>query len=675
MWETINQTLLIVEIILAAIGILFVRKKKNAIKTFVFMGLLFILDFTIYIVPALYDKLVLGESRSFLFYLSDIFPASLKLLAGDGSTGMVDGYAAVFPLYSYIFIAGLLLSLISTSYVAISVFGYKILNVFKTANTKSLKSCDIITGNSDEALNYAKAYKNTIIALSKDTDKSVANELISSGYTVIRRKITKEFLNGRFFNTKTKYNIIILNDTNNHYNEVNNALSYFDECSEAKKIHFYIETDENAIATEKNLIDTVGKEYREKITLFSRNELIARTFVDENPLTKDMPEDFFNDDSSLKENVTLNMFILGFGSLNREIYRQFIINNQFCVYKNGEYKASPINYYIYDKSVNEKIWEINGLSDTLSALSENKDAYFPLPDMPYNTKCIQENCFEFDCIKKIAKKVDEQNSFSYILIDTGDVYKNIEIAERFNLLLGDSKSFCIFIYNNSRLSTYGNINCYGNTDELFTHSIIVNESLADLARSINSFYSGSDTWNKLTYFDMYSNISLACNLRFKLNLLKLDYIKDKKLGEEGLLEKVLQSFHNKDFSYEDYFEKNTRNALLAQEHLRWNAYHLLSGYLPMKKAKIIVEKNEQSNTIKKTTKNNTLKKHACVTTYKGLDELSKFLAGSANQISSEKVYTAADFDYYKYDDLLLRTIPEFFRQNNFSVIKKSLTIK
>lgn len=672
MWETLNQIIIATEIILALIGILFVFGKKNALKTLVFLSSVFVLNFVIYILPAFYEKIVLAEGRNFLFYFLNSISAAAKSLVGEAETDLVEKYASVFGVYAYIYSAGVLLAVVSTSFAAISTFGYKFLNVFKIAHTLNCASCDIIAGNSEEALTYAKTYKNSIIALSENTEKSVANDLIGSGYTVIRRKITKEFLNSRFFNAKTKYNVIFPNDADDYYNEINDMVSYFDGCLKRKNIHFYIETDENAIATEKKHIDAIGKKHRENITLFSRNELIARTFVEENPLTKDIPADFFDDDTSIKEDAYLNMFVLGFSKLNREIYKQFIINNQFAVYKNGEYRAYPVNYFIYDKKANEKIWEINGLLDTLGELSENKDEYFPLPDMPYNVKCINEDCYEFDTIKKVSKTISKEKSFSYILIDTGNVYKNIEIAERFNLLLNKCQNFRIFIHNNSQISAYENVSCYGNTKALFNHDIIVNESLTGLAKSINSFYSGTNNWSELTYFDMYSNISLATNLRFKLNLLGLDYTKDKKSDGENLIRDALQCFNSKDFSYDDYFKKSTKNALLAQEHFRWNAYHLMSDYLPMKKIRIKVEKNEQNNSIKKTIKSSMFKKHACITTYNGLNELSVYLSDKANEVLSSSSYKASDFDYYKYDGLLLRAMPDFFEENNYSVIEKEL---
>lgn len=668
MWESINHGIIVAEIILAVIGILFVYGRKNAVKTFVFLCAVFMLNLTIYILPALYEKVVLEEGRNFLFYLLDCIPAAVKSLVGDTETGLVEGYAEVFPVYVYIYFTGLALAVAATSYAAITTFGRRVLNVFNVALTLGGSSCDIIAGSSAEALGYAKNHKKTIVVLAESVEKSFAHGLINDGYTVIRRKLTKEFFDSRYFNRITRYNVIYPNDKNDYSGVVNTIISYFDTRRKTKNFHFYVEAEEKVLSTAKRQVDIAGEEYRESITFFSRNELIARTFVDENPIVRDMPEEFFDEDTAVKEGIDLNMFMLGYGSLSREIYRQFVINNQLAVYKGGEYRAFPINYFFYDKNADEKAWEINGLSDTLKALAENSAEYFPLPDMPYTTKCISEGGYEFDCIKEITKTVVKENSFSYIVIDTGDVYRNVEIADRFKLLLDKCSNFRIFVYNNSSLPECDGVTYYGNTQELFTHDVIVNESLADLAKSVNRFYSGSDNWSELTYFDMNSNISLASNLRLKLNFLGLDYSKDGECKGEDLVKKVCESYLDKDFVYSKCFGRSKRNAMLAQEHFRWNAYHLLSGYLPMKKRRITVEKNDGK--IKKVIKNNALKKHCCITTFAGLDELSRYLSEKANEISGSEGYTAEDFDYYKYDDLLLRALPDFMKENKYSVIEK-----
>ncbi len=668
MWESINQSILLAEIILAIVGILFVFRKKNALKTFIFISLIFVLNFIIYTLPAFYEKLVLMEKRSFFFYLSDSFPAALKSLVGDTSTGLVENYALLFPQYVYIYGFGIALAVVSTSYAAISTFGRRVLNVFKIASLLVKGSCDIMVSSSAASLSYAKNYKSTIILLPENAEKNYANELVNNGFLVMRKKITKEFLNSKFFNRKTRYNFIFPNEGSNHYNRIRDIIAYFDTYKNFKNFCFYLESDGNAIVTAKRQIDSLGENVRERITLFSQDELIARNFVDENPITKDMPESFFEEDTSVKKGVALNVFLLGLSSLNREIYRKFIINNQLSMYDNGEYRAFPVNYFIYDKNANENIWEIGGLVDTLDALSKNKDEYFPLPDMPYNTKCVDENCYEFDCLKEMVKEIKKENSFSYILIDTKDIYKNIEIADRFKLLLDNCENFRIFLYNDSSLPLCDGITFYGDTESFFTHDIIVNEALCGLAKSVNKFYSGEDNWSKLSYFDIYSNISLASNLRFKLNLLGLDYVKDGKGDGEALIKATCESLEDKNYTYNNYFLRNKRNAMLAQEHFRWNAYHMICEYLPMKKRRITVK--EDGDKIKKVIKNNAQKKHSCITTFAGLDELSKYLAGKANEISGKSTYTPADFDYYKYDELLLRTMADFFKENKYSVVKK-----
>ncbi len=667
MWETLNQALFIAEIVLAVVGVMFVWGKKNAIRTFVYLAFVFVLNSMLYTVPALYEELVLGEGRHPLFYAMDIIPAAIKAFVGDGATGMVEGYSSVFPVYAYIYAIGLALGVVSTYFAAISAFGRRILNVFKVARMLNSSSCDIISGNSPEALGYAKSYANTIIALSKGTDKSVVNDLVNSGYTVVKRSLSKEFFDSRFFNSSTRYNVVLPNDDGDHYDKITDALSYLNASAKSRNIHFYIETDEEAMPTEKNYIDTVAKEHRADITLFSRNELIARTFVDENPITADMPTCFFDADTSVMADTELNVFMLGFGKLSREIYRQFVVNNQLCTFDGKEYRAHPVNYILCDSKINKRAWDINGLSDAMDKLV--RDEYFPLPDMPYSTECIDETLYEMDYLGVIAERIKKENAFSYVVIDTSDVYRNIDTAERLNLLLDGSNNFRVFIYNNSEISVYGNINCYGSIQSLYTHDVIVNEKLTALAKSINTFYSGADTWGELSYFDMYSNIALAGNLRLKLNLLGLDYSKDGKGEGYALLENALEKIDLDQTCYDHYFDRGVKTSLLAQEHFRWNAYHMMSGYLPMKKSEISVEADD-SGKIKKTVKNNHLKRHGCLTTYNGIDSLSEHLAEKSNDIAKDNTYTSADFDYYKYDGLLLRAMPEFFKENKFSITKR-----
>jgi len=661
-WEVLNQIIFVAELLLIFVGLPLVFRKRNTVKTVIFMGCVVALNFVIYLLPAFFEKLVLGEERSFFLYLLDGIPAAAKSLVGDTETGIVEVYASHFPEYGLIFGLGIAIAVVSTSFAAISTFGRRISNAFKLVLRFSGNTCDLIAGNSEEAIQYAKTQKNAVLVLPENTEKSAMTEYIENGCTVIRRKLSKAFFAGKWFHTKTRYNVILLQDE-----ALDEILAYLGDERKTKDIRFYLETESGVLETLKRRIDAMGSLYRTRITLFSRNELLARVFVDKNPYTKHMPREFFGDDTSLKDGVKLNLFLLGYGALSGEICRQFVINNQFAVQKDGEYHASPIRLSVYDKTADKNAWSLCGLPNALRILEENQTEYFPMPEYPYEVDCVKDGGYEFDTIREIANKALDEDSFSYIIVDTGNVYRNIEIAEKFSLLLDKCNCYHIFVRNRSIALTHDRITCYGDTGSVFTHDVIVGDALVGLARDVNRFYSGKDTWNDLSYFGMASNIALAQNLRLKLNLLGVDYQNDGR-GEGLDLASELPAKLGDATDYESCFGVSVRNALLAQEHFRWNAFHLLAGYLPMKRCRVKVW--EENGKIKKTIKDDTLKKHACITTFAGLHALSNELSARANEIAGGKTYTAKDFDYYRYDDLLLRAIPGFLEENRCSVAEK-----
>ncbi len=139
--------------------------------------------------------------------------------------------------------------------------------------------------------------------------------------------------------------------------------------------------------------------------------------------------------------------------------------------------------------------------------------------------------------------------------------------------------------------------------------------------------------------------------------------------------KNMVSIQKADKAYEKCFGVGIRNALLAQEHFRWNAYHLLNGYLPMKKERIVVkfankeDAKNKADKVKRIVKNEVLKKHACLTTFYGLAELSQFIAKEADKILPDEKYAAEDFEYYSNDALLMEIAPEFFKKKGYSVFE------
>ena len=223
---------------------------------------------------------------------------------------------------------------------------------------------------------------------------------------------------------------------------------------------------------------------------------------------------------------------------------------------------------------------------------------------------------------------------------------------------------------------------FGNSESVVNHDVIVNDSLSTIAKKLNEVYTkqyadaeernrpdfaeyirqkAEKDWNGLDYFTLYSNIYSAMNMRVKLNLLGLDYVNNAS-GNNSL---IGERYGRKDkYAYSEYFNSSVRNALLAQEHARWNAYHLLGEYLPLSKDGITV-KSSDGEKVRFNVKNTAAKKHACLTTFSGLNELSSYLAQKAGNGR-----TAADYDYYVYDELLIISVEELLNSLPYSVVEK-----
>ncbi|MBE7023997.1 MAG: hypothetical protein E7412_05970 [Ruminococcaceae bacterium] len=699
MWENINCCLLAAEIVLLIVGVFYLIGKKTVIRTFLYVGLVFLMTLTVYVVPLYYADFTAEKGVEILVGFFTGIGHTVKQFMGESETEKVYSYAEEFPLYSWVFSLSAVMAIVTTGYATVSIFRRRFFNDIARAGRLKKDYCDIFVGCGEKAVSYAKRSKNVVLLVDEATEKESVVALVDDGCVVMRGKLSPKFLKSRWFKKTKRYNIILSGETENLHIDLATVLQCVSAVYKIKNIHFYLEIDERVAEIVQQQIDAKQKadnvSYREYITLFSLNELVARKFVEENPVTKYMPYDFFEKDTSVKADAKIKVLMVGFGARSKELYKKFVINNQLAVWKNGEYHVFPIDYSIYDAAVEQKEWGIDGLRHALEKLGTAEGEYFPMPELPYNTECFQENLYDMDSIGKVCEKLKQERGFTYIIIDTGDVYRNIEISNNFNLLLNNGKNYRIFMYSNFEMFSENEIICYGNTDLLLTHDVIINESLLSLAKTINKEYlkqyldpegkltddeldaENKKDWRKASYFNMYSNISLATSLRVKLNSLGLDYVK--KSGETAsqtsLIEESYGTYDERARSYENYFTSSRRNAMLAQEHFRWNAYHLLNGYLPMKKSRIIVRKTGANNDeVKRVIKNNDTKKHSALTTFNGLNCLSEYIANKANELFASKDFSAKDFDYYKNDELLINVAGRFVEDNNYRIEKNNSSL-
>ena len=599
------------------------------------------------------------------------------MFVGNPDAENVAEFANTFPLFSYAYLLGIIMALITTISTAIEVFSNSIVNSFRLAKALKQSACDIVIGNSQKALQYAKTC-NAVLLLDDGVSKDTVKELIEDGYTVLRKGFTKQLLGSRQLNTSTRYNLICPDDEK-VLEHIDTFIAYKEAEIKQKNIYLYVESEgAQAETVRREIVEKSGMETY--IDTFSTDELLARTFTEENPVTKYLPKEYI-ENAAIKQGTEISVFMLGFGKLGRELYRQSVLNNQLVTF-DGEYKVLPINYFLCDTDIDATEWSIDGLGEALGELDSAK--YFTLPELPFKTCVINKAPTCRQVQTAIKKQVENASGYTFIIIDTDEDCRNIELGAKLKTLLFNDKNYHIFVRSEATYTQDDAIITYfGKSDSVFNHEVIVNDSLSVMAKKLNEVYTAQyvgdeqrsrpdfaeyiqkkaeEDWQSFDYFTLYSNIYAAMNLRVKLNLLGLDYIKEGNGKNTALISE--RNNRKDEYTYNEYFDISVRNALIAQEHARWNAYHLLSEYMPLEKAGITL-KSDDGKKVRFNVKNTAAKKHACLTTYQGLSTLSAYLAEKAGNGC-----TAADYDYYIYDESPIISAQELLTSLGYSVVEK-----
>ena len=661
MYERIILDLMLMVCIILIIGVVYAFFSKSTVYKFLYGAAVFVNMTYVYYYPYLVGY---GDYKNFpkhWTYIPECVGAAIKQLVGESRMEAVSSLMAVSKVYTCVFYVSAILSILVSFVTVLTLFGRRIFNILKCSRMMRKESCDVVIDVSGRALDYAQTNMNPTVIVPEDTDnESEELFLMDAGCSVLKKKFSISLFKLGCFNKNTRYNVIIPYSQDKFFEYLNTVVAYLKD-KDDKNIYFYMETGNGMQETiQENIQNREEEEHKnifgKYLKFYNTNELVARKFAEENPLTIDMESDFFEKDTSVKTDVALNVFMLGFDVISREVYRRFVINNQFVEFSDNEYRNHNVNYEIYSEKNYENDWCVTGWKTALDSLEKNKDEYFPLPCKPAEVKFVQEDISVNSHLEEICNKAKMEKSLSYFVINTGNVCRNIEIADQINLLLGNKKcNYRIFVYNKgSEFENNGNITFFGNEKEIFTHSVIVNESLADLAKNINKAYikmganglseveieeKANEEWEKSSYFIIDSNISIANSFRMKLNLLGLDY--EKGTSDDVcrmLTERYKGVVENENF--ENCLSQSVRNAILAQEHERWNAHLLFSHYLPLKKSLIGYgcdkryekEAAKVRKSVWNTRKDDRMKKPACLTTYSGLSVLANALMIKTNSI-------------------------------------------
>lgn len=444
----------------------------------------------------------------------------------------------------------------------------------------------------------------------------------------------------------------------------------------------------------------------------NKYKMVAFDFVDKHPITKYLPEQFFNYDNATVGNQPINMVMIGFGETNQEIFLTSVANNQLLTMVDGKPTAKSINYHIIDKAVSSEKNYLNykyyRYNNNYSYLKSHAQDYLPLPDMPANEKYYYidvEDCKFCDTLHDITSN-SKDGAFTYFVIAIGSDVENIDLAERLVTLLNEMDILSqvkIFVkVRQGRLAreVIDNSNSclfyhtFGTEDSVvYNYKSITSERYIKLARYRHLCYTleylteNSDTadqtqlqqqalqhavqewftnWNQV---QRQSNIYGCLSLRTKLNLLGYDYDSINSDSVDKSEEFVAKYSKDDPIAYKptavmgkylvDYgdcrFKDNTvRNIFAIQEHQRWNAYMITNGYLP---ASI-----EQ---IRTASKSYLLQRrlHRNLTTFDGLKEY-------ANMLVQLKSAQYRDVDVIKYDYQLMDDAVWLLRSNGYKIVAK-----
>jgi len=287
MWENINCCLLAAEIVLLIVGVFYLIGKKTVIRTFLYVGLVFLMTLTVYVVPLYYADFTAEKGVEILVGFFTGIGHTVKQFMGESETEKVYSYAEEFPLYSWVFSLSAVMAIVTTGYATVSIFRRRFFNDIARAGRLKKDYCDIFVGCGEKAVSYAKRSKNVVLLVDEATEKESVVALVDDGCVVMRGKLSPKFLKSRWFKKTKRYNIILSGETENLHIDLATVLQCVSAVYKIKNIHFYLEIDERVAEIVQQQIDAKQKadnvSYREYITLFSLNELVARKFVEENP--------------------------------------------------------------------------------------------------------------------------------------------------------------------------------------------------------------------------------------------------------------------------------------------------------------------------------------------------------------------------------------------------------
>lgn len=363
--------------------------------------------------------------------------------------------------------------------------------------------------------------------------------------------------------------------------------------------------------------------------LVRESQLIAKDFINKYPLLE-MPGIKVDNAKCLVSEGDFNILLIGFGSVGQDVLTEIVCNGQF-VQSYAAGKPVQVRLHVDIVEQDNKVIEEYCIRHPLatrhprfSAQDQDEcfDVNFVLPD-----KTSEDNSSVNDKVRVEDKTFDDwfrsrleykdkegntikRNPYNRIIVclkgddkTLGIANKIVEFARRQGVEIGANVVFarvkdparnrylpqgriCSCHTRSHQPDPVSNITLFGDLKDIYAFCRINVETVDTMAKVLNSRY--GDCGNKLadvakreakwcdaSFFDQLSSRAAAEGQRNILMLLGLAYCR---LGESKSIAKLPGEI--KDMLNDE--NSSVLRTLAINEHLRWNAFHIMMGYRPWK---------------------------------------------------------------------------------------------
>lgn len=439
------------------------------------------------------------------------------------------------------------------------------------------------------------------------------------------------------------------------------------------------------------------------IHYINKYQMIAMDFIEHYPFTKFMDERHIDYSTTLVRNdVDINVCMIGFGKTNRQIFLISVANNQFLYKINSEIALKKVKYHIFDKNPAENNKNLNHsyyrFRDECSDI--DPDDYLPLPSSPAEENFYQLDINDTKFYRHISQIVSAKpKDINFVIIGFGSDLENIDMAQKLvekrqewgldNLVIFVKvrtwhkeqtlleQDGCYFIANEQdcvydiEAITGDNIfHMAQMRNEIYDLEYkITHENLLTVDSTIfaeNKINANKNWYLRKTQLERESSLYCCLSLKSKLNLMGLDYCPESISDLPGLTEKEYLDIYSegdsidtstyaltvegkKIVNYTLDFIPSKRTNLAIQEHQRWNSFMLSKGMIPATINEILTEKSVQNGKTRFTNgKNYKIRRHGNLTTFEGLVKFRKLVAERDHTDELEK--DVIKYDYQLMDD-------------------------